>query len=87
MRWRVSATKPAWLDPANWDTTGVLPEDMEAVPHLQRIPCGQDVAEFLSSGFEISLPETPTQVGMVLLEGVGLDDVLGRQFDRGRQPG
>ncbi|XP_034241734.1 protein amnionless-like [Thrips palmi] len=69
LRWRVPKSKPAWLDPANWVTAGVLDGDMEAVPHLQRIPCGQDVADFQHLAVDIAFPETHTAVGLVLLDG------------------
>lgn len=66
VRWRVSAT-PTWLDPANWTPAEAPrdPKDLAATPHLERVPCGQDVAAFADSAFQTVLPDFPVRVAAV----------------------
>ena len=68
MTWRTTPTL-SWLDPANWKPAS---QDgySEAVPHLERIPCGQDVALFPSSAFRVKLPEFPVHVGALVVDQV-----------------
>lgn len=68
VQWRTPPVL-SWLDPANWRSS-TPPSDQAAVPHLERIPCGQDVAVFQSGAFQVKLPEFAVRVGAIDLDGV-----------------
>ncbi|PSN48330.1 hypothetical protein C0J52_03412 [Blattella germanica] len=58
----------AWLNPNNWLTMGH--DARQSVPHLERIPCTHDLAEFpTGSSFRVRLPEVPVTVGSVSILG------------------
>ncbi|KAK3923327.1 Protein amnionless [Frankliniella fusca] len=66
VRWRGSPLR-SWLDPGAWKPANLFvePKDLEATPHLERIPCGQDVAVFKDVAFQIKLPDFPVRVAAV----------------------
>jgi hypothetical protein len=58
----------AWLDPANWKTEGRRTAD--PVPHLERIPCTNDLIVFPEGGtFRVRLPDVTVTVGRISLLG------------------
>ncbi|XP_052120560.1 protein amnionless [Frankliniella occidentalis] len=70
VRWRLT-TPSSWLDPDSWEPDGrpADPRDLEAVPHLERIPCGQDVAVFRDKAFLVVVPDFPVRAAALAFEG------------------